>query len=693
MRYRAFISYTRADQAWARWLMRRLETYRVPARLVGTPGADGPIGPRLGAFFRDRDELTATGDLGATIRAALAEADALVVVCSPAAARSRWVAAEIEAFRASGRGDRVLCFVVAGEPGHGRGEAGCFPPALLTPDADGRPVEPLAADARREGDGRERALLKLVAGLLGVGYNTLARREAQRRQRKLTIIAAASMAGMAIALALAAAAYVARNDAQRRQAQAEDLLGFMLGDLREKLTTVGRLDLMRTMDDKASVYFAALDPRDLSDRALEQQARALTGIGQVRLEEGDHDAAMAAFREAHSRSTALWQRQPGNGQRLFDLAQAEYWIGNVAYQQGRNDDAEVWFGHYRDSALRLAALDRDNFAWQQEVAYGYNNLAVLDERRGRYAEAEQAMRKVLALSRQWSQAQPDDIELRASVADSVSWLGSLTAQQGKLAEAEDLFAEHVSLFARNASIEPGHVRWQERKADALILLAKVQTQRGRLAEAKASIAAALPLAVTLARQDPSNHAWQVTPGICHWWQSQLAAAASEPALADALATDAATVFARSQAAEPKDERVRRWLAKARHLQAQLALARGDAAAARIKLAASAELIGIAAGDDPDESLRVLQAERLVLSGEAAQAAGDDAGARATWQQAEQLLLADSGAEIPFGRLEVLLRALHHLDRHEQTQAHQQRLADAGYLPLRTWPSRPAVAMH
>lgn len=96
MRYRAFISYSHADADWARWLISRLETYRVPSRLVGTQGEHGPIGARLGAFFRDREELTAAGDLGATIRAALAQSEALVLVCSPAAARSRWVEAEVE---------------------------------------------------------------------------------------------------------------------------------------------------------------------------------------------------------------------------------------------------------------------------------------------------------------------------------------------------------------------------------------------------------------------------------------------------------------------------------------------------------------------------------------------------------------------------------------------------------------------
>ncbi|HJW46881.1 MAG TPA: toll/interleukin-1 receptor domain-containing protein, partial [Lysobacter sp.] len=181
MRFRAFLSYSHADAQWARWLLRRLETYRVPSRLVGTRGTDGEIGRRLGTFFRDGDELPSSGDLGATIRSALAESAALVVICSPAAARSRWVNAEVEAFRASGRGDRVLCFVADGEPGSADPAQQCFPPAVLGHARDGSAIEPLAADARREGDGRDRAFLKLVAGLLGIGYDALARREAQRR--------------------------------------------------------------------------------------------------------------------------------------------------------------------------------------------------------------------------------------------------------------------------------------------------------------------------------------------------------------------------------------------------------------------------------------------------------------------------------------------------------------------------------
>ena len=33
--YRAFISYSHADKAWADWLHKALDMYRVPSRLVG----------------------------------------------------------------------------------------------------------------------------------------------------------------------------------------------------------------------------------------------------------------------------------------------------------------------------------------------------------------------------------------------------------------------------------------------------------------------------------------------------------------------------------------------------------------------------------------------------------------------------------------------------------------------------------
>lgn len=687
MRYRAFISYSHADARWARWLIRRLEAYKVPSRLVGTMGDHGLVGPTLGAFFRDREELTATGDLGATIRAALAESDALVLVCSPAAARSRWVNAELETFRAHGRADRVLCFVVDGDPGSIDQATACFPAAMRSFDANGEPIEPLAADARVHADGRESAFLKLVAGLLGVRYDMLARREAQRRQRRLLAVAAASLAGMAIALGLAATAYVARNDAQRRQAQAEDILGFMLGDLRDKLTTVGRLDLMRSVDDKATSYFATLDPRDLSDRALQEQARSLTGIGQVRLDEGHHAEAAAAFAEAHARSRALLARAPRDGQRLFDLAQAEYWIGFVAFSHNRYDDAGLWFRKYRDSAIALAAMDTANIDWQREVAYGHHNLAVLDERLGRYAEAEDAIREEIGLFRRWVEQAPADTGLRAELANATSWLGGLAMRQGRLVEAQALFAEEAAGYATNRRLEPRNTGWVKDWIIARLLLTRAQASLGQLPAARRGVQEATDLAQNLIAQDSSNQRWQVLLGQCLWWRASLDAS---PARADASARAAERLFANAHTATPDDGNTLLWLGRTRNQLAQHALTRGEQPVAQRWLSRSRDAVLPAWQKRPSEHLRVVHATNDVLLGEAALEAGNIAAANAAWLRAERLLIEDVQDALPFDRLDPLVRALTHLGRADAAQLHLQRLIASGYQPLQPWPAPPSA---
>jgi tetratricopeptide (TPR) repeat protein len=684
VRYGAFLSYSHADESVARWLHRRLEGYRVPSRLVGTEGRFGIIPPRLGAIFRDRDELPTASDLGHVITAALEDSAALVVVCSPAAARSRWVNAEIEAFRATGRGERIYCVVVAGDPGIRGGDAACLPPALLGPDASGGTAhEPLAADARAGADGRERAFLRLVAGLLGVGFNDLAQREAQRRHRRLAITLGASLAITALALGLAITASVARNDAQRRQAQAEDIVGFMLGDLRDKLRTVGRLDLMRVVDDKATRYFAALDPRDLNDRALEEQARLLTGVGEVRLDEGNHDEALAAFREAHARSTQLYEREPGNGQRLFDLAQAEYWIGLVALQQGDLAQAGEWFRRYRDSTQRLAELDPANFDWQKEKAYGHHNLAVLDERLGRYAEAEQALLAERELYRRWLEERPTDLELRFEAANLSSWLGSLAMRQGRLAEGEPLFAEQADAMRRSVSEQPLVVRWQEYLVDALLLLADAQAARGRLPEAHASVEQAHAIAGALVAQDPSNNYWRLSLGRVLWWQAWFAT--RQGAATPATAQEAADVLGQAHATEPRNRHVLNWLIRTRHLQAQAALSSGDLHRAREYLVAARTLVEPEWRTAPDEVFRVWLARTRLLQADIESRDGNLAGAEGLVTEARDLLLGDAASEVPFPRLDTLVRALLLLGHPEQAAPHLRRLERAGFVPLSPFP--------
>jgi outer membrane protein assembly factor BamB len=204
MKYWAFISYSHSDKSWGDWLHRSLETWRPPRALLGRPGRDGPVTKKNPPVFRDREELPSSASLADNINDALRESRYLIAICSPRSAASRWVNEEIRYYKSLGREDRVLCLIVDGEPNASdKPESGlpeCFPPAVrFHVGADGalteERTEPIAADARTRGDGRERAKLKLLAGLLGVNFDDLVRREARRqRWRRIRLGALAAVA-------------------------------------------------------------------------------------------------------------------------------------------------------------------------------------------------------------------------------------------------------------------------------------------------------------------------------------------------------------------------------------------------------------------------------------------------------------------------------------------------------------------
>ena len=115
-KYWAFLSYSHQDAKVCEWLHRELETFRVPRRLVGLDTREGKTPTRLFPVFRDRDELPGSSELGKNLTEALAQSRYLIVVCSPAAARSRWVNEEIRQFKMMGGEGRILALIVDGEP-------------------------------------------------------------------------------------------------------------------------------------------------------------------------------------------------------------------------------------------------------------------------------------------------------------------------------------------------------------------------------------------------------------------------------------------------------------------------------------------------------------------------------------------------------------------------------------------------
>jgi WD40 repeat protein len=220
--YAAFISYSHAaDGELGRALERSLEAFAKPwyAR-------------RRLRVFRDQTTLALTPELWPTIEAALRGSGFLVLLASPQAAASRWVAQEVDVWLREHGAHTILIVLTGGELAWDAAR-GCFdearttalPPALRTAFAH----EPLWADLRwayaaeqiSERDARYRdAVATLAAALHGVPKDALVGEDIRQHRRQMRLAWSAAIALAVLAIGATAAGLVAigqRNVARERE--------------------------------------------------------------------------------------------------------------------------------------------------------------------------------------------------------------------------------------------------------------------------------------------------------------------------------------------------------------------------------------------------------------------------------------------------------------------------------------------
>ncbi|MDA0766561.1 MAG: toll/interleukin-1 receptor domain-containing protein [Verrucomicrobia bacterium] len=214
-KYWAFISYSSLDRKWGQWLHRRLENYPIPKEFRGTEIFDGAVlGKNLRPIFRDRDELPGSAELGPAILKGLKQSRFLIVLCSPNSAQSRWVNKEIVDFIAL-HGDRnILALILSGNPNASSPGNKLDPTLECLPPALRHPAEPLAGDLRKEGDGKERGFLKILAGISQLDFDALYRRH-ERAQRTRRIVWGTTAALIITALAGLSAFSIQKTREQR----------------------------------------------------------------------------------------------------------------------------------------------------------------------------------------------------------------------------------------------------------------------------------------------------------------------------------------------------------------------------------------------------------------------------------------------------------------------------------------------
>jgi len=509
-RYKAFLSYSHQDEHWARWLQHALEGYRIPKTLVGKQTAQGEIPSRLGPVFRDREDLSSAASLTDSVRQELSAAETLVVICSPASAQSRWVNEEIKAFKALGRADRIYALIVDGDPQSVDPKQQCFPSALVKTD-DGLILEPMAADARKWADGKLLGKLKLVAGILGARLDELRQRDMHRRRRNIISVSSGVAVVVLLAIFLSASAISNRKVADQRRANTEELVSFMLGKL-EDLSPVAGLDVLDeaqdgTISSTEQLAFQNLDAEPLLHKALEWREEGITARGRQ-----DDQAAMTAFSRSLAALVNLYLRDKSNPESLFELGQAEFWVGYAHMDNGDLDLAEKSMTRYGVVARRLINADPKNADNVMELSYTLMNLAAIQTMRvdGDADRAIYLAQAALEYNQLALVLEPDNPGRMTEMAGSYAWLADAWLGVCNLEKAGQSRSEGVAIVRQMLGQSPGDWELLLDLSHALGGLSNVQYKLGQAEIAEQNLKASAELLDALAKgyNNQVKYAWE-----------------------------------------------------------------------------------------------------------------------------------------------------------------------------------------
>jgi len=351
------------------------------------------------------------------------------------------------------------------------------------------------------------------------------------RNRLVTALAGAAVlavvAGSVAVGVFALRADAARERAELRQGQAEELIRFMVVDLHEKLDELGRLDVISDIGDAAMEYFATVPDSLRSDDERLRHSRALYQIGQTRIRQGNNAEAVESLERSLYLARALVEAAPDNQERLFELGHSHFWLGYLYWRQGDLARARTAFEAYRDISARLVDLAPENPEWRRELAHSHSNLGSLLRAEGGLHGALEQFQSVLQLDRALAGENAWDDAAQGELAASNNMVGLLLQDIGQLVEAGEFLEHSVAIRRALVEREQATPRARDFLATSLNDLGVNRSMRGDWLGAEALFRESNQLLQWLTAHDSANASWTAKLAWSHVFLARAALAAHD----------------------------------------------------------------------------------------------------------------------------------------------------------------------
>ncbi|MBL0215762.1 MAG: protein kinase [Myxococcales bacterium] len=371
------------------------------------------------------------------------------------------------------------------------------------PAARYRTARELADDLRRFQTGQ-------LVGAHRYSLRQLLRRWARRHRTALVASVTAAAVVLAIGVValrrIVAAEALAQDERSRalaHQKDAEELMQFMLGDLRDRLKQVGKLDLLDAVARRASRYYDARGDTG-SDEDAYLAAVARIGVGQVLAARGQLPAALTEFRTSQLSLDKLAASHPEVVKYRLEELRASDELRGIEMAQGDLSAARAGFGEMLARAEPLLAANPTSADVIHAVFLIRSEIAQITEKRGDLAAALAEYRTTLDLANR-----------HAKLADSAAGQKDLLNAHAHVGRLLDLanndlvgaIAEYriaLAIGERQSAEDPKNPRWLRDVAlshdEVGMLLREQKDLPGALAEFQAArVAADRAVAV-----DPTN---------------------------------------------------------------------------------------------------------------------------------------------------------------------------------------------
>jgi eukaryotic-like serine/threonine-protein kinase len=506
-------------------------------------------------------------------------------------------------------------------------------------------------------------------------------RFAVRHRRLLAVAGIAAvllMATLTVAAVLGVAERAANRRAELRRGQAEDLIGFMLTDLRGKLDPLGKLEILDDVGKRAMQYFAAVPEEELSDDELARRSQALYQIGDVRIKQGDLTGALKPLQESLALARALADRDPA-ADRLFGLGQSRFWVGYVHLEQGDLAATRPHFEAYRDLSERLVRMEPQSVDYQLELAYAHSNLGTLEKQAGSLEAALVSFRKTLELNRALVARDAANQDWRFELAATHDLVGHTLLELGRLDEALPHFEANLAQRQALVRQDPENLKFRDFLGTAHDSLAVWQEDRGHIAESLAQVRASREIFADLVAHDPENQLWRWELELSRMKAGRLLVLQGDTRKGLALLAETAGTAAHRVEREPTD---RKWrlLAAWSHIHLATALEKlerdGEARSAVARAVAWLGSLRDRGPEDRDASRWLAKA--LLVQGGIDSRRGEDREARAAWERARHILAPFARGSNDVEILDPWASVLLVLDRRDEARPVLAALAASGY---------------